>query len=153
MKQYFNIIILFPVAERSDPQRLSGEDDLNKAPVTNGDWDSDWDSDFSLHVHPLSELSMSSSEEDRCQKGTHGNTSKTERQERLKKESDKTVSNAARRKESRPVDTDQHKGTVNGGDGREEIRQSSARETPIRQRKSSRKTIVKPIPTIGSGTM
>lgn len=96
---------------------------------------------------------MSSSEEDHWQKGSQEKTSKTEKQERLRKESDKTVSNAARRKESRPVETDQHKGTLKGGPGREEIRQGSAGETPVRQRKSSRKTIVKPIPTIGSGTI
>ncbi|CAH3016959.1 unnamed protein product [Porites evermanni] len=140
------------VAERSDSRRLSGEDGLKKTPVTNGDWDSDWDSDFSLHVHPLSELSMSSSEEDHWQKGGEGKTSKTGKQERLRKESDKTVSNAARRKESRLVDTDQHKGTLKGGTGRDEISQGSAGETPVRQRKSSKKTIVKPIPTIGSGS-
>lgn len=96
---------------------------------------------------------MSSSEEDHWQKSAKRKTSKTEKQERLRKESDKTVSNAARRNESRPVDTDQHKGTVKGGAGREEIREGSAGETPVRQRKSSNKTIVKPIPTIGSGTI
>lgn len=96
---------------------------------------------------------MSSSEEDQWQKGSQGKTSKTEKQEKLRKESDKTVSNAARRKESRLVDTDQHKGTLEGGAGREEIPQSSAGETPIRHRKSSKKTIVKPIPKIGSGTI
>lgn len=94
---------------------------------------------------------MSSSEEDHWQKGGEGKTSKTGKQERLRKESDKTVSNAARRKESRLVDTDQHKGTLKGGTGRDEISQGSAGETPVRQRKSSKKTIVKPIPTIGSG--
>lgn len=96
---------------------------------------------------------MSSSEEDHWQKGSEGKTSKTKKQERLRNESDKTVSKAARRKESRPVDTDQHKGTVKGGAGREEIRQGSAGETPVKQRKSSGKTVVKPIPTIGSGTI
>lgn len=96
---------------------------------------------------------MSSSEEDHWQKGSQGKTSKTEKQERLRKESDKTVSNAARRKESRLVDTDQHKGTVKGDAGREGIRRGSAGETPVRQRKSSKKTIVKPIPKIGSGTI
>lgn len=140
------------VAERSDSRRLSGEGGLNKTPVTNGDWDSDWDSDFSLHVHPLSEPSMSSSEEDHWQQSGKRKTSKTEKQERLRKESDKTVSNAARRKESRLVDTDQHKGTLKGDAGREEIQQGTAGEIPVRQRKSSRKMIVKPIPKIGSGS-
>ena len=96
---------------------------------------------------------MSSSEEDHWQKGSEGKTSKTGKQERLRKESDKTVSNAARRKESRLVDTDQHKGTVKGDAGREEIRQGSVGEIPVRLRKSSRKTVVKPIPKIGSGTI
>ena len=96
---------------------------------------------------------MSSSEEDHWQKGSEGKTSKTGKQERLRKESDKTVSNAARRKESRLVDTDQHKGTVKGDAGREEIRQGSVGEIPVRQRKSSRKTVVKPIPKIDSGTI
>ena len=96
---------------------------------------------------------MSSSEEDHWQKGSQGKTSKTEKQEKLRKASDKTVSNAARRKESRLVDTDQHKGTVKGDAGREGIRRVSMEETRVRQRKSSRKVIVKPIPTIGSGTI
>ena len=96
---------------------------------------------------------MSSSEEDHWQKSAKRKTSKTEKQERLGKESDKTVSNAARRKESRLVGADQDKGTVKEGAGREEIPQGSAGETPVRQRKSSRKIIVKPIPTIGSGTI
>ena len=94
---------------------------------------------------------MSSSEEDHWQQSANRKTSKTEKQERLRKESDKTASNATRRKESRLVDTDQHKGTLKGDAGRGEIQQGSAGETPVRQRKSSRKMIVKPIPKIGSG--
>ena len=132
--------------EGSVSQKPVDVDGPDRASLNKGEWDDDWDSDFSLHVQPLSDLSMSSSEDDPWENGTQKRTSNLEPQERIRKLSDKTASNV-RRKASKPGDTDSQKRTIDG-EGR---RWNSATETGVRDRKLSRRTTVKSIPKIGSG--
>ena len=96
---------------------------------------------------------MSSSEEDPWENGNQRRTSSPAPQGKARKGSYKTTSNDARQKRSKQGDMDLNEGTLNGGADRVEPRRRSVGEDHVRERKSSRKTVVKPIPSIGPGTI
>lgn len=139
------------VTEGSVPQKPQENDTSVRAPLNSGEWESDWDSDFSLHVQPLSDLSVSSSDDDHWENRIQRRTSNPGPEQRTRKRSDKTTTDGLGRKGSKHGDTGVNKGTLNGGAVREGPRRSSAGETHVKERKSSRKTITKPIPPVGPG--
>ena len=127
------------------------DDAYDRAPLNSGEWDSDWDSDFSLHVQPLSDLSASSSDETHWEPGNEGRPNNQDKGERTRKRSDKTITNATRRKESKPGNTDRGKGPLNERALEGGARRSIDGEDHPRDRQVKR-PIVKPIPKIGQGT-
>ena len=148
----FECIVRFSTpTEGSLSQKSQEKESSNRAPLNSGQWDSDWDSDFSLHVQPLSDLTSSSSEDDQWKNGTERRTSNQETQQRTRKASDKTSKAVLRREERKPSEVDLNKSTLQGGAVAVEPRRKSAGETHVREKKSSRKIIVKPIPSIGPG--
>lgn len=145
------VVLIFTPAEGSLSQKPQEKEISNTVPLNSGQWDSDWDSDFSLHVQPLSDLTSSSSEDDQRKNGTERRTSNQEPQQRTRKASGKTTKAVLRREEREPGEVDFNKSTLQVE--AVESRRKSTGETHVRERKSSRKIIVKPIPSIGPGTI
>ena len=147
------VVHIFTPAEGSLSQKPQEKETSNTAPLNSGQWDSDWDSDFSLHVQPLNDLTSSSSEDEQRKTGTERRTSNQEPQQRTRKASDKTTKAVLRREERELGEVDFNKSTLQGGAVAVESRRKSTGETHVREKKSSRKIIVKPIPSIGPGTI
>ena len=147
----FSNSLLIPVVIATDDstsQRPLENDFSDRAPLKSTEWDSDWDSDFSLHVKPLSDLSASSSDESQWE--PRNQTRPAINESRVRKRSDKTVTNAARRKESKPGTTEQRKGSEIERTLEGETRRSIGGEDYPRERRDKRPT-VKPLPKIGQG--
>ena len=140
--------------EDTPSQQPQENDTFDRAPLNSVELDSDsWDSDFSLHVQPLSDLSELSSDEPHWETGTQGKATRPNTEERTRKKSDKTTTNVVRRKESkRGPDTEAGKGPITEGAVGDGARRSITGEDHVRDSKSKRKPVVKPIPRIGPGT-
>ena len=145
---YSSLIPVVIATEDSTSQRSLENDFSDRAPLKSTEWDSDWDSDFSLHVKPLSDLSASSSDESQWE--PRNQTRPANNESRVRKRSDKTVTNAARRKESKPGTTEQRKGSEIERTLEGRTRRSIGGEDYPRERRDKRPT-VKPIPKIGQG--
>ncbi|XP_022805080.1 DNA ligase 1-like [Stylophora pistillata] len=135
--------------EDSTSQRPLENDSFDGTLLNGTEWDSDWDSDFSLHVKPLSDLSTSSGDESQWEPGNQTKPANNENADRTRKRSDKTVTNAARRNESKPGTTEQRKGPENERPLEGGARRSIGGEDHPKDRQVKRPT-VKPIPKIGS---